>query len=56
MKKMLIVAFIVSSAFVACGGKKAPATTSKGSADMGSAAGSDAAGSGSAMTPEAPKE
>ena len=56
MKKMLIVAFIVSSAFVACGGKKAAPAAAKGSANMGSAAaGSDAAGSGSA-TPEAPKE
>ena len=52
MKKMFIVAFIVSASLVACGGKKkTPDTTPKKGSDMGSAMGSDM-GSGSAATPE----
>ena len=50
MKKMLIVALIVSAALVsACGKKKnANTTPTGGSAEMGSAAGSGDMGSGSA--------
>jgi hypothetical protein len=53
MKKMFIVALIVASAFVACGGKKKDNTMKPGSgsamgSDMGSAAGSGDGGSGSA--------
>ncbi len=46
MKKMFIVAFIVSAALAACGGKKKPAPTGPtGGSDMGSAAGSGEMGS-----------
>jgi hypothetical protein len=53
MKKMLIVAFVISTALAACGGKKAaptgPGPDTSGSAEAGSAeAGSAEAGSGEA--------
>jgi hypothetical protein len=54
MKKMFIVALIVASALVACGGKKKADNTMKGSdngsamgSDMGSGSGSDMGGGGS---------
>jgi ABC-type phosphate transport system substrate-binding protein len=50
MKKMFIVALVISGALAACGGKKKPATTGPGSDMKGSGdmKGSDApAGSGS---------
>jgi len=49
MKKMFIVALVISAALAACGGKKKPATTGPGSDMKGSGdmKGSDAPGSGS---------
>ncbi|MEO8705514.1 MAG: hypothetical protein ABI867_36120 [Kofleriaceae bacterium] len=55
MKKMFIVALIVSAATIAaCGGKKKPAPTGPTGPDTGSATmpGSGDMGSGSAATPD----